>query len=1109
MTAGLFQVFLTASNAVGVGSSVLHLHVLDTGSVVVREVWTGVNGTRVADIPLATPPAITEQWGSLQVLNYGDNYGQRIRGHLTAPFTANYYFWLAASDSAELWISTDSEPINKVLRAYVLPNPNPAPPPDNGTGPEQWNVQSSQRSPWLSLEAGQRYYFEVLHKAGQGTNDNLAVGWAQDAVGTSTQPSELVPSYVLSPYYQPPLSFIPGTLYSANMLSQAGSGGGTATLRVSADGTSAVLRFQYSGLSSAVTAAHIHSDPYLNHPGQIIFDIDSATPQADGSYIWTIDPLGTLSAAEILEILREGKAYINVHTVNFPGGEIRGNFTMASGSQTFTPPPPALAWTDDHANSNAAVRFLIQATFGPGPDDIAAVQSMGYEAWIDDQFTRPSSPLLPYVLAHPNSDPTIPYPNTSTRASWWQQSVTAPDQLRQRVAFALSEIMVVSDDGVLDNNARALCAYYDVLLEHAFGNFRDLLEAVTLSPAMGNYLDMRGNDKGNVITGRHPNENYAREVLQLFSIGLYKMWPDGTLMLDSEGNLIPTYDQKEILGYARLFTGWTYSQTNRANGRLPTNFAPPSNYIDPMKLVPTHHELGEKEILNDIVLPPASGAEADSTLPESDAYGSRDLDLGLDAIFYHRNVGPFICRQLIQRLVTSHPSREYLYRVVQKFNDNGAGVRGDMQAVLKAILLDYEARSSTLITQLAYGKQREPLLRATALARALAAPAALSGTYVQDGTRVTTITTTTPHRLNNNDSVFLTFTSGTPLPSSQSYTVGNATPLTFTVNSAGTVSATYGWTNDVLTVISATHGLVVSNWVYLVFLSGPASSGAYQVESVPSTGRFTVSAPGGTATSGNCLYPRLTGGYRQSGTNITVSTSVNHGLNVGDPVYINFTSGSAADGQYTVTIVTNDRAFTVAATNSVSQTQISQITYPLVAPQLVRSGDVAVSLGTWLMGSTDSELGQTPLNSPTVFNFFFPDYKFPGPLSSAGLTTPEFQLTSDTTVVSLMNFMQAGLLNGANTNGLMSFKNQGGAVFMDIGPWMGTNYTSNAGIPSLVDALNTRLCAGQLSSAARTTIINYVNTLPYGAPPSNTQRRDRVRAALHLIATSPDFSIQR
>ena len=192
--------------------------------------------------------------------------------------------------------------------------------------------------------------------------------------------------------------------------------------------------------------------------------------------------------------------------------------------------------------------------------------------------------------------------------------MTAPDQLRQRVAFALSEIMVVSENGVLQDNATALGNYYDTLLDNAFGNFRTLLEAVTLTPAMGMYLNMQGNDVGNIITGLHANENYAREVQQLFSIGLNRLWPDGTLIMNAQGNLVPTYSQNVIMGFASVFTGWNFYQTNQANGRLPSNFYPPGNYTNPMVLVPTHHERGAKLLLDNVTLPPANGVTGDFDL---------------------------------------------------------------------------------------------------------------------------------------------------------------------------------------------------------------------------------------------------------------------------------------------------------------------------------------------------------------------------------------------------------------------------------------------------------------------------------------------------------------
>jgi hypothetical protein len=1123
--AGNYQVLLTATNAAGLAASLVNLQVIDTGSSVVREVWTNVPGANISDIPTGTPANFTNTLGSLEgITNFGGNYGERIRGYFTAPVTGNYYFWISGSDSAQLSISDDSEPVNMLKRAFVSPAAG-------GTGYRQWNAQTNQQTKWLSLVAGQRYYVEILHKAGVTTPDHWSVGWLQDPTGTNNAPGGIVPGYLVSRYYPLPIFAVPGTLYSANLLAQNGvasTATGSATLLVSADGTQAILRANYSGLSAPKTGEHIHCDPYLNHPSQIMFDVDAATPQPDGSYVWNIGPVGTLQPADIQEIIREGKAYLNVHTVNFPGGEINGHFTAVSGSQTFTPPPAPPAWNDDHTVTNAVVRFLDQATFGASPDDIAAVQSLGYAGWISNQFSLPVSHHLPVVMANINPDPTQPYPSPLLFNTWWQQSVTAPDQLRQRVAFALSEIMVVSEQGVFASSyANALSSYYDTLLDNAFGNFRPLLAAVTLHPAMGVYLNMQGNDKGSIITGLHANENYAREINQLFSIGLERMWPDGTLVLNSQNSPVPTYNQDVINGFAAAFTGWNYFQTNQANGRLPSSWYPRANYTNSMVLVPAHHDLGAKLVLDNVVLPPAWGLQATSTNFAFDEYCSADLDQALDSIFNNPNVGPFICRQLIQRLVTSNPSREYLYRVVQKFNDDGTGIRGNMQAVISAILLDYEARSTNLvftytipgvITNTAlntYGKQREPLLRVTAVARAFPAPALNGGTYSENGTQTISITTTNSHRLNNGDTIALAFadTSGNPAPPNGNYSVTSTGANTLTVNAPNMLTGAYSQNTNIITITISGHGLVAGATAYLVFTSGGATSGAYSVITNISASVFTVATPDSSVQTGSCILPKITAaGFTQSGTVVTVDCNGPHGLTAGEPLYVNFQTTVPPDGQYQVASLPDASHFTINLTTSSNQTQSSFSVYPLAAPPLTRNGNVAAQYSTWNMGYTDTgstySLSQTPLRSPTVFNFFYPNYQFPGALASAGMTTPEFQLCSDTGVALLMNFLEAGILNnGNNTNGLSSFSVGNGAIVLDVGPWMGTNYTANASVSGLVDSLGSLLLAGELSNGAKTNIVNYVtNNFP---TTSATWQRDRVRAVIHQIVNSPDFSIQR
>jgi hypothetical protein len=652
-----------------------------------------------------------------------------------------------------------------------------------------------------------------------------------------------------------------------------------------------------------------------------------------------------------------------------------------------------------------------------------------------------------------------------------------------------------------------------------------LLEDVTLTPAMGLYLDMRNNDKGNFIFGTHANENYAREINQLFSVGLNRLWSDGTLVLNSQGNLVPTYDQNVINGFAADFTGWNYYQTNQANGRLPTSFGPSANYTNPMVLVPTHHDLGTKRLLDNVMLPAAWGNQTVSSTSTNDDYCSQDLEKAMDNIFNNQNVGPFVCRQLIQRLVTSNPSRDYLYRVVQKFNDNGSGVRGDLQAVIKAILLDYEARSTNVLALSTYGKQREPLLRVTAMARAFPSPPPITGTYVENGGRSIMITTATTNDFNSGDSVFISYTdtsSNTP-PSPQAYSVTVTNRTVFSINAPGMTTGTYGQSGNVISVTNASHGLSQDDFVYLAFTTGGASNGIYHVDSASSSSVFSVTTSDFVTRTGACVIPRWTGGgFTKTGTNILMSIAGNHGLSTNDSVFINFSPGAVVSNAiYQVVSVPDAMHFVIVSTNTTSQTDNNPTNFPLVAPPLVRSGTVTIQSSTWTMNATDagttSSLSETPLNSPTVFNFYFPDYKFAGQLASAALTTPEFQLTSDTSVVLQMNFLAGGFLtnspgnpNNTNTNGLSSFTGGDGDIVLDISPWMTTNYTASAGVTNLVDGLNTLLVAGQLSTRAKTNIIAYVNsTTNFPGPTNSLQMRDRVRAVVHLITASPDFTIQK
>jgi uncharacterized protein (DUF1800 family) len=351
-----------------------------------------------------------------------------------------------------------------------------------------------------------------------------------------------------------------------------------------------------------------------------------------------------------------------------------------------------------------ASRFLIQASFGPTGEEIARVQQIGYAAWIDDQLTKPAQRHLPLLLAQPTDRDGI-YWSHRRKFVWWQQSVTAADQLRQRVANAWSQIFVVSDKraDVFVHNTHALCDYYDTLLVNGLGNFRDLLKSVTYHACMGAYLDYLGNEKpeSNRIkvdaAARRPDENYAREVMQLFTIGLHQLNPDGTPQL-KDGQLIPTYDNDDVREMARVFTGMYYSdhETSWQGG--------PVQMLKPLQVYASHHDPFRKVLLGGLKILPKYQDPA------------KDIDDALDCLFEHPNTAPFICRFLIQRLTTSNPSHFYLGRVAEVFVDNGKGIRGDLSAVIRTILLDPEARQTGDNPDT--GKEREPYLRLVALVRA-------------------------------------------------------------------------------------------------------------------------------------------------------------------------------------------------------------------------------------------------------------------------------------------------------------------------------------------------------------------------------------------------------
>ncbi|MBS0659800.1 MAG: DUF1800 family protein [Verrucomicrobia bacterium] len=1150
--AGETQIALQATNANGTGAGVLTIRILPAGSGITREVWTaGVTGPQVADIPVnATPAVDTSLLTPDDATPRGNNVGQRWRGYFTAPTTGNYYFWLAASGAAELWIANDAEPINKVRRARIG---------TAGTGRKVWNADPAQKSPWLTLTAGSRYYYEILHNTGaNGAGAHLALGYFLDPTGTTASPiangSGVAPAHLFTRFDYPQSIATPGTLFVTNMAPQGAAqttATGSATLRLNPAGTQATLHFNYRGLSSPRTAYHLHADP----SGQIIFDIDDADSfhpdlrTADGGYIWNITAVGSYTATEIADLINQGKVYLNIHSVTYPAGEIRGNLGKVLGSQNPPAPVPDPGYTDDSNTDAGAARFLGQAAFGAAPSDVARVKALGYAGWIDEQMAIRTTHILQAVfdragLVYSTSSAVGISPGNMAN-EWWRSAVTARDQLRQRVAFALSQIFVISGrDGDLSNRAHTLAGYYDMLATNAFGNARELLEQVTLHPGMGVYLDMRANQKANLSTGLIPNENFAREILQLFSVGLNRMWPDGTLMLDSAGGVIPTYRQNEIIGFARIFTGWNWNQPLVA-GRLPTNFSPTSNYLDPMVLVPSRHELGTKLLLDNVMLPaavgfnptgsPVTGSEADPAQPAFDTYCLNDFERALDNIFANANVGPYLCRQLIQRLVMSDPSPGYVARVVAKFDNDGTGVRGNLGAVVRAILLDGEARNSTLArTGTTNGKQREPLLRIAAPARTLAYTGR-TGTWSQSGSQVITVTTSTPHLLAAGNAVGLEFAGNAPgqvpsdltTPSDASYSVLSTpapTATTFAVNATGLVVANYSQPANSNVITVSTAGPPVESFVYLKFTSGGAPDGVFRVTAQNGTTSFTVNSGETvlptTARSGTALLPRIPITYSVTNAGsvstlmIRANNRVNFNLSAGQSFWLDADAANTAilaDGQFAVGTIHESYRFSVDSTGLTAETDKTGVLYPLVPPPLTRSGTLAQAGSKFDLGSTQSQLAQTPMDSPTVFNFFYPDYKYPGPLAAANITTPEFQLTTDTNIVTLTNNVSQAILSGGSTAGLSSFRAGSGGVVFDLSPYMTAPYSvaDTAGVTALVNTLDGLLTGGLLTTETKNVIIGFVANNTNFPTASATNVRDRVRAIVQLILISPEYAVQR
>jgi len=377
-----------------------------------------------------------------------------------------------------------------------------------------------------------------------------------------------------------------------------------------------------------------------------------------------------------------------------------GGGSGSGGGQTGSAPPPPAPPQPPVITGASAGRILAQGTMGATMAEIDSVKALGFEGWVGDQLNRTrATTFWDWLVAGgynvvANRDGT-----TGFDPAVWKQLVAGQDQLRQRVGMALLEMLVVGIEGInLSWRQFAMAAYMDILWDNAFGNFRDILDKISTNAAMGSFLTFLGNRKANAASGSVPDENYARELMQLFTLGLYQLNADGTQKL-SGGNPVETYTQADVSGLARVFTGWEVDGSDNNT---------PDRYRRPLVQIASRHELGVKTFLGTTIAAGTNGADS--------------LKAALDAIFAHPNVAPFVSKQLIQRLVTSNPSPAYVGRVSAIFANNGSGVRGDLKAVVRAILLDTEARSDTAAqSSTSFGKLREPIMRMTGWARAFGA----------------------------------------------------------------------------------------------------------------------------------------------------------------------------------------------------------------------------------------------------------------------------------------------------------------------------------------------------------------------------------------------------
>ena len=496
-------------------------------------------------------------------------------------------------------------------------------------------------------------------------------------------------------------------------------GSGVLSLVLQGDNERATLSYEFTGLSSEQTDQHIHLAP----SGTMIKDIEHMGSVYN--YTWDLAPGGPFtSKQQMLDSLFSGAFYLNIHTANYPNGEIFASFTY---DENIAPPENSLLTSEDRERD--IIRFLNQATFGASPSDYEFIKSQMnddgsnrmqvYEAWIEQQMSLPATSMLELT------DATVAqFPGEkgwhARRDAFWPIAVYAKDQLRQRVAFALSEILVIGDGNTVPRRAyRGVADYWDTLSENAFGQYNHLLEQVSRHAIMGNWLSHLKNSKANTEQGTFPDENYAREIMQLFSFGLVHQEINGTVKLGENNLPETTYDNAVIENLARVFTGLSFSKVSD-NGVMVDNtkfkLGNKANYdqyrwTEPMMFFTQEHDFGKKILFNDGVRVIEIAAR-EATLANADS----ELNEVINAIVAHPTTAPFISYRLIQRFVTSNPSNDYIQRVSTVF-----GETGDLKQTIKAILLDPEARSPSVIASSSFGKVKEPVLRFTNLMRLLRA----------------------------------------------------------------------------------------------------------------------------------------------------------------------------------------------------------------------------------------------------------------------------------------------------------------------------------------------------------------------------------------------------